>query len=74
MLQCKSLQKTIGNNIHMLRTRRGKFMSQEELAEKVNLHRNQISRIERGEINVPIYTLYKIAFHLGVSSKEILPF
>ncbi len=72
MLRCENLLKEIGKNISKIR--KAKNISQEKLAEKVELHRNQIGRIERGEINVPIYTLYKIAEKLGVSSSDILPF
>lgn len=72
MLSCNKLQKTIGKNVADLR--KSKDFSQEKLAEKVNLHRNQIGRIERGEINLPVFTLYRIAEALKVPSDKIIPF
>ena len=40
-------------------------LTQEELAEKVQLKRPHISRIERAETDVRISTLHKIALGLG---------
>lgn len=49
-------------------------MSQERLAELTQLHRNHIGRIERGETNPPLYTVYKITKALKTASSELLPF
>lgn len=40
-------------------------ISQEELADRAKVHRTYMGRIERGESNPPIYTVYKIAKALG---------
>jgi len=43
------------------RIRKQNKVSQEELAEKVGLHSTTLGRIERGESNPPVYTVYKIS-------------
>lgn len=53
-----------------LRRRRG--YSQEELASKAGLHRTYISDIERGERNVSIENIEKIATALGVKPSDLL--
>ena len=52
--------------------RRGKSLSQEELAEKCGLHRTYIGSVERGERNVTLSTLEVLASALGVSVPELL--
>ena len=49
----------IGKNIKNLRTQRG--LSQEKLAECINLSREHLSCIERGKYSVNIETLYNIS-------------
>lgn len=73
MLSKKEEQKilnAIGNNIRALRTERG--LSQFQLNVDAELSKNQIGRIERGERNVKITTLYKIAQALEVNIGEII--
>lgn len=41
--------------------------TQEELADRAGLHPNYIGRIERGESNVGVKALFKLARELGVS-------
>ena len=60
----------IGNKIRALRIERG--LSQFQLNVDAELSKNQIGRIERGERNVKILTLYKIARALQVEIFEIL--
>lgn len=58
-----------------VQSRRSKLkMSQEDLAELTKLHRNHIGRIERGETNPPLYTVYRIARALKTSSENLLTF
>ena len=52
-------RKILGENIRTHRRNAG--WSQEKLAEKANLHRNYIGDIERGEENVSVDTLMRIA-------------
>lgn len=58
-------RKVLGDNIRT--HRRNRKWSQEVLAEKADLHRNYIGDVERGEENVSVDTLAKIAEALGVS-------
>lgn len=55
----KRFLKNIGKNIRWLR--KDKELSQEKLAELCDMSRNAIGSIERGEVNVSILTLNKIA-------------
>lgn len=55
-------RKTVRN----LRESRG--YSQEQLAEKAGLHRNDVSSIERGERNVALENIMKLAGALSVRS------
>ena len=56
------------------KVRKSHGISQEELAERLMMHRTYVGMIERGERNPTIRTLYKIARALKVSSSEVLPF
>lgn len=71
MISCNALLKEIGENVRKYRLSRG--VSQEDFAEMVKMHRNHIGLIERGEVNVPIYTLYTIADRLKVSIRDLIP-
>jgi transcriptional regulator with XRE-family HTH domain len=51
--------KAVGENIRQLRISMG--LSQEEIAYSADIPVNQIGRIERGEINATISTLFVIA-------------
>ncbi len=61
----------IGKKVKELRELKG--LSQYELSYQTNISRNQIGRIERGEINTSISQLKEIADGLGVEMKELLP-
>lgn len=45
-------------------------MSQEELAERANLHRNYVGSVERGEREVGITAVGRLARALGVTLAE----
>lgn len=51
----------------MLAERKSRGLSQEEFAELCDLHRNDIGRIERAEINVSLDNAIRIAAALGVN-------
>lgn len=59
-----------GNNVRKLRLALG--LSQEELAEKANLHRNYIGGIERGERNLGLINLVELARALSVKPAKLL--
>ena len=63
------ISKKIGRRIRALRQERG--LSQEQLAFEADLHRAYIGQIERGEKNIGVQNLEKIAKALKVSIKEL---
>ncbi len=52
--------------------RSGLGISQEELAERADLHRTYIAGIERGARNPTLLTIKKLAKGLGVSTVDLL--
>lgn len=66
----KALVVAIGERIHELRLQHG--LSQEELSHEADLMLSQIGRIERGETNPTVSTLYVLAQALGVDLKELV--
>ncbi|HET8670427.1 MAG TPA: helix-turn-helix transcriptional regulator [Candidatus Saccharimonadales bacterium] len=61
----KTIRNKFGKQVRALR--RAKGWSQEELADKAGLHRTYIGSVERGEQNVSIDNIAKLAKTLGVS-------
>ncbi|MHC5717857.1 MAG: helix-turn-helix domain-containing protein [Nostoc sp.] len=59
-----------GKRVRDERFQRG--LSQEELAEKAELHRTYIGMIERGEKNITLINIGKIAKALGITVDELL--
>lgn len=57
-------------NVRRLRKEQG--LSQEELAEAAGVHRTYVGMIERGEKNVTIYNIERIAIALGVRPGSLL--
>jgi transcriptional regulator with XRE-family HTH domain len=45
-------------------------LSQEALAEKANLHRNYVGRVERGESGVSLDVVFRLTTALGLSLAE----
>ncbi len=60
--------KLIGENIRRIREAKG--FSQRELSDMTNTGKNQLGRIERGEVNPRVSTLYEFALILEVDVKE----
>jgi transcriptional regulator with XRE-family HTH domain len=65
----KATRNKFGKRVRTLRLKNG--WSQEELADNVGLHRTYVGAIERGEQNVSIDNLAKLAKVLGVSLEEL---
>ncbi|MGD8452703.1 MAG: helix-turn-helix transcriptional regulator [Phycisphaerae bacterium] len=57
----------------MRELREARGWSQEELGQRSDLHRNYIGGLERGERNVGIETIAKLARALHVRPRELLP-
>lgn len=64
------INKEVGLNIRKIRE--DKELSQEKLAALADLHRTYIGQIERGEKNIGLRNLEKIAKALGVHIKDLL--
>jgi transcriptional regulator with XRE-family HTH domain len=58
-----------GFTLRKLRDERG--YSQEELAERAGLHRNYVGGVERGERNVALENIVKLAKALSVSPRDL---
>lgn len=67
--QC-SLVKVFADNVRRERVRQG--ISQELLAERAGVHRTYVGMLERGEKNVTIYNIERIAHALGVDPASLL--
>jgi transcriptional regulator with XRE-family HTH domain len=48
-------------------------LSQEDLAERAKLHFTYISSVERGERNISLQNIEKLAIALNCSMKELMP-
>lgn len=57
---------------NMKRVRLEKKLTQENVAEGAGLHPNYISSVERGERNISIGNIERIACALGVSMADLL--
>ena len=57
---------------NMRRIRKARELTQEKVAEAANLHPNYISSVERGERNISICNIERIATALGVTMAELL--
>jgi transcriptional regulator with XRE-family HTH domain len=64
------LQRTVGENLRRLRTARG--LSQEAFADQLGYHRTYIGGVERGERNLTLRTVERLADILGVEPLELL--
>jgi transcriptional regulator with XRE-family HTH domain len=63
------LKKEFGSRVRQLRTRKG--FSQEHLAALCGLDRTYIGGVERGERNISLLNIHKMAKALGVTPREL---
>jgi len=68
----KAYLKKLGNNIREARNKLD--ISQEEFAFRADLDRTYIGGVERGERNISILTLQKLADALKINIKNLLDF
>ncbi|MFO7675682.1 MAG: helix-turn-helix transcriptional regulator [bacterium] len=66
----KSVRVVVGQRIRELREKKG--WSQEKLAEEADLHRTYIGQVERGEKNIGVENLVRIAAALGSTAADVL--
>ncbi|SHE25570.1 helix-turn-helix domain-containing protein [Actinomyces glycerinitolerans] len=64
------LQKTVGRNLRTYRLQRG--LSQEAFADLLGVHRTYMGGIERGERNLTLKSLERIAEQIGVDPRELM--
>lgn len=65
------MQKTFGASIKARRSQLG--ISQEELAERADLHRTYVSDVERGARNISLQSITKLASALAISVSALFP-
>jgi transcriptional regulator with XRE-family HTH domain len=64
------LQAVVGRNIRRIRDGRG--LSQEELADELGVHRTFMGGVERGERNLTLRSVERLAGGLGVEPRLLL--
>ena len=69
-MQQDTQARQLGLAIRAVRSAKG--WSQEQFADSISMHRAYYSAIERGEKNITIATLSKLAAGLGVRAHELL--
>lgn len=65
----EDLLQQLGYNIKTIRESKG--ISQQQLAAECNFEKSNMSRIEAGNTNTTIYTLYKTASAMNINIKEL---
>lgn len=64
------LQRRVGENLRAHRESEG--LSQEEFAEVLDVHRTYMGSVERGERNLTLRSLERIAVKIGVDPADLL--
>jgi transcriptional regulator with XRE-family HTH domain len=65
------VQTRFGKRLREVRQRKG--LSQERLAELAGLHRTYVSGVERGERNISLLNIERLAVALGVAMSDLMP-
>lgn len=61
-----------GSHVRSLRKKKG--LSQEDIADKAGIHVTYLSGVERGARNPTVIVLRRLAFALGVNTKDLFSF
>ena len=64
------VQAAFGKRVREFRTERQ--LTLEMLAEKADLHENYVGAVERGERNLSLYNVWRIAHGLGVAPADLM--
>jgi len=64
------LQKTVGRNLRAYRMERG--LSQEAFAEVLGVHRTYMGGVERGERNLTLKSVERMAEKLGIDAEQLM--
>ena len=64
------LQRRVGRNLRAYRELRG--LSQEEFAHRLRVHRTYLGGLERGERNLTLRSLERVAGRIGVDPLDLL--
>lgn len=68
----EKILKKLGKKLKEIRKKKG--ITQESLAEKVNIHQTYVGKLETGKSNPSFLMLYKISKVLDVKLPELLDF
>ncbi len=71
MSDSQNIQIRFGERVRNVRSQKG--ISQEALADKAGLHRTYVSSVERGERNVSLSTVERLATALEISMADLMP-
>ena len=64
------LQRTVGRNLRAFRQLKG--FSQEAFASEIDYHRTYMGGLERGERNLTLKSLERIAVKIGVDPRDLM--
>ena len=70
-MKAGDIRAEVGAKVRRIRRKLG--WSQEELGFEAGLHRNYVGGVERGERNVAVVNIGKLAKALGVRPRNLLP-
>ncbi len=62
----------LGRRVRQRREALVPAMSQERLADQAEMHRTYVGHVERGEVNLTVYSLVRLAAALGVDPAELV--
>ena len=62
----------LGKRVQQLRTEKG--FTQQELCDKAEIARSQLTRLEQGDLNITVASLNALANAMSVSPKSLLEF